>query len=385
MTTPTDPITPTDPTKLANSVTPSPRLCELADAYLSDNLDELGVRELESLLLTESAGRAYFVRLSQLHADLYTEVRGRLASERALRDLDFDFDSDPATTSTGPRPSVGRVWRWLRQVARVVVPMTLVLSVGVLGWLAGRQSVGNERPTDPTTRTFRLDFGRSVPGTLADALGRGTGLTHRLPGTGSQLDPHDANLRLVPERGQLELTTTNSDINRQVNLATGEYFGVRLAELGFRGDEDFAVSVSFVNIPALEFVGQFGLYAGSRSDCNIRGGVISRREPGLYRQFMVNNHRGIDTDSHFVGLYATGEDLQLTLRRVAGKYELSVLNPLTGNSSTIANRHPHFLDGHTDLFVGIFGANTQSQVRRTLTIREFSVTITKPTRTEKEN
>ena len=347
------------------------------DAYLADCLDESGVRELEAALLADPAARAYFVRLCQLHADLYAEVRGRRAGERALQAL----AADPHWSR---RRSLSP-WRWLRPLARIVVPLALVVSVGVLGWLAGRQSIGNERTTDPTTRTFRLDFGRSVPDTLADALGRGTGLTHRLPGTGAALGPHDPNLKLVPERGQLELTTTNSDINRQVNLPTGEYLGVRLADLGFRGDEDFAVSVWFVNIPALEFVGQFGLYAGDRSDSNIRGGVISRREPGLYRQFMVNNHHGIDKNSHFVGLYATGEDLQITLRRIAGKYELVVLNPLTGNSSTIANRHPDFLDGQTNLFVGIFGANTQSQQRRTLTIREFCVSITKPSRSEKEN
>src|SRR5262249_11910821 len=82
-------------------------------------------------------------------------------------------------------------------------------------------------------RSLALDFRRPLAGTLADRAGRGTGFTHRLPGTGAKLAASDANLHLDAGRGLLELTTTNSDINRQVGMPTGEYFGVRLADLGF--------------------------------------------------------------------------------------------------------------------------------------------------------
>src|SRR5262249_3849882 len=157
-------------------------------------------------------------------------------------------------------------------------------------------------------------------GTLLDLSGVGTGLTHRLPGTGQRLPPRDPNLRLDPGQGCLELTTTDSDINHQRKIDRGEYLGVRLSDLGFTGKEDFAVSTSIPTIPALEFIGQFGLYAGTRSDKNIRGGVISRREPGSYTQFLVNNNGGRDAHSHFVGLFSTGDDLRLTLRRLGGKY-----------------------------------------------------------------
>ena len=84
----------------------------------------------------------------------------------------------------------------------------------------------------------------------------------------------DPNLFLnVPEK-RLELTTTNSDINVQINMPTGEYFGIPLADLGFTGREDFAISVTIPDIPALQRVGQFGLYAGDRSNRMIRGGLI---------------------------------------------------------------------------------------------------------------
>jgi hypothetical protein len=224
-------------------------------------------------------------------------------------------------------------------------------------------------------RSLALDFRKPVPGSLRDVNGLGTGLTHRLPGTGRRLLADDANLRLDTELGQLELTTTNTDINRQVGLDVGEYLGLRLSDLGFTGAEDFAVTVTLPNIPALKTVGQFGLYAGARSDRNIRGGLISRVEPGQYTLFLVNNNGGRDADSHFLGLLSTGDDLRVTLKRTAGKFALVVENLTTGSSSTLAIRHPDFLDGERDLYVGLFGANTRSEVRKTLVIKDLQVTV----------
>jgi hypothetical protein len=226
-------------------------------------------------------------------------------------------------------------------------------------------------------RTLALDFRDAAPGTLLDAEGRGTGLTHRLPGTGLALRERDARLRLNRDAGWLELTTTNSDINTQFRLDQGEYLGLRLADLGFRGEEDFAVTVLIPDIPQLELVGQFGLYAGVRSDRVIRGGLI-QEDPGApesYSLFLVNNDGGRDADLYTVGLLSTGDDLRLTLRRTGGKYSLSVENQTTGSSSTLAIRHPEYLDGEKDLFVGVFGANTQSKVSKTLLIRGLEVTV----------
>src|SRR5262249_36328070 len=138
-----------------------------------------------------------------------------------------------------------------------------------------------------------------------------------------------------------------------------EYLGVRLSDLGFTGKEDFEVAAAIPKIPALRRVGQFGLYAGTKCDRNIRGGVISKKEPGQYTQFVVNNNGGSDADSHFVGLSSVGDDLRLTLSRKAGKYALTVANETTGGSTTLTTRHPDFLDAEKDLYVGLFGANTQ--------------------------
>jgi hypothetical protein len=232
-----------------------------------------------------------------------------------------------------------------------------------------------EPPPLLTPHSLRLDFTRPLPGTLGDAEGQGIGLTHRLPGTGDDLPGRDPNLVLRPDRRALELTTTRSDINTQDRMSTGEYLGVRLSDLGFTGTEDFEIRATIPSIPGLEIVGQFGLYAGSRSDRNIRGGLISWPRPDTYRLFLVNNCGGIDSDLYEVGLMTSGDDLRLTLRRLGGKYSLVVDNLTRHSSSTLAIPHPDFLDRENDLYVGLFGANTQSDLRKTLTIRELSVTV----------
>jgi hypothetical protein len=226
-----------------------------------------------------------------------------------------------------------------------------------------------------TPHTVELDFTRPAPGTLLDGKGQGIGLTHRLPGTGSALRLLDSNLHLSPERSALELTTTRSDLNTQDRMPTGEYLGFRLKDLGFTGKEDFEIAASIPNIPGLKVVGQFGLYAGARSDKNIRGGLIRRPDPDSYRVFLVNNADGNDADIYEIGLMTTGEDLRLTLRRANGRYSLQVDNLTRHSSSTLEIVHPAFLDAEKDLYAGLFGANTQSDHRETLTIQKVSVTV----------
>jgi hypothetical protein len=229
-----------------------------------------------------------------------------------------------------------------------------------------------------TPRMRQLDFSQATPGTIRDAEGRGIGLTRRLPGTGGDLPGNDPNLRLRTDRGALELTTTLSDLNTKDHLATGEYLGVRLRDLGFTGKEDFEIRATLPSIPGLKVVGQFGLYAGSSSDRNIRGGLISGQQPDTYRQFLVNNRDGADSEYNAVGLMNTGDDLRLTLRRSSRRYSLVVDDLKRDTSSTLEIAQPAFLDDETDLFVGLFGANTQSDLRKTLTIREVSVTVWTP-------
>jgi hypothetical protein len=232
-------------------------------------------------------------------------------------------------------------------------------------------------PPEVAPRTARLTFHEAVAGTLHDTTGVGTGLTHRLPGTGDALADDDPFLRLDPAKGRLELTATRSDLNGRYRLRGGEYPGLRLSGLGFTGAEDFEVSAVFPESPALNFIGQFGLYAGARSDRAIRGGVIKLRKDGaeIYTQFLVNNPNGKDADLYEVGLLRPGTDLRLTLRRAAGKYTLTVENLSTGGASTLAIRHPDYLDPERDLYVGLFAAEPRSDVGRKILVSELRATV----------
>ncbi len=131
------------------------------------------------------------------------------------------------------------------------------------------------------------------------------------------------------------MTTTRSDLNKQVGLDVGEYPGFRLADFGFTGAEDFAITAEVSDIPRLEVVGQFGLYAGARADRAIRGGVLRQPEADRYSLFLVNNDGGVDRDTNEVGLTATGDHLRFALGRTGGDYSLLVENLTRRSTNTL--------------------------------------------------
>jgi ferric-dicitrate binding protein FerR (iron transport regulator) len=520
--------------KVMDEAAPGPEpLTALIEDYLTGQIDEARLRDLEARLRDDPEARREFVRYARLHTDLHFELRAREASERVLDAIARQTDSPPTPAEPAP-PRHGLLRRRALVLSAVAAGLLVVTAVGwwifrsrseapEVAWLVNAQNctwTGGEPPTDlrpgkvlaidgglaefrfqggarlilegparlellsatsarlhqgrltarvagasgfevlspqgrvvdhgtefgvavssagatsvrvfegrvevlpagaapatavsliqdqaariadgkvtvepvrpedgpdrfvrsivpeplVTPHTLKLTFERPAAGGIRDSLGVPTGLTHRFPGTGRDLPDHDPHLRLNSDKGQLELTTTDSDLNTRYQLGHGEYLGVRLADLGFTGVEDFAVSATSLDIPALEFVGQFGVYAGVRNDQNIRGGLLSssREEAGQYKQFLVNNRSGKDIDVHKVGLLGTGADLRMTLRRTAGRYTLMVENLTAGTTSTLTTRHPQFLDGERDLSVGVFGANTQSKVQRVLVITEFQATV----------
>ena len=124
--------------------------------------------------------------------------------------------------------------------------------------------------------TFTLNFNSAVGGTILDSNGVGTGMISRMVGSGSNIFGNDTNLLLNTGTSVLGMhTSPGADFNGQVGMTNATVVGINLSDLGFTGKEDFAITVMIPNIPALEFVGQFGLYAGSHSKANIRGGVLS--------------------------------------------------------------------------------------------------------------
>lgn len=498
-------------------------LAGLIEDYLTGQIDEARLRDLESRLRDDPEARRVFVRYSRLHTDLHIELRAREASERVLNEIDLDAPAPPSPAAVVAPPRMGFLRR--RAFALSALAAGLLVAVGLgwwalrpgeIAWLVNAQNctwAGGEAPTDlrpgkfitierglaefrfqsgvtvvlegparlelltdnsarlhrgklaarvsgktgfevfspqgkvidlgtefgvsvsdsgatdihvfegrvevvpsgakaavslkqdqtarmaagtvtvqpeahpdkfirailqpPVPRTLQLTFAQPAADGIRDDAGVPTGFTHRLPGTGTALPNDDPNLRFVPEKKQLELTTTKSDLNTQSDLPQGEYLGVKLTDHGFTGAEDFAVSVTILDIPALEHIGQFGLYAGPASDNSIRGGLIStkRSEPGQYMQFLVANRNGVDSRPYKVGLFETGSDLRITLTRTAGEYTLKIENLTNGNASTLTARQSPFPAGERDLYVGVFGANTQSDVRRTLVLKDFQATV----------
>jgi len=346
----------------------SDRLRDLVDSYLDGTIGEPELRELEALLVSDEAARRYFARYALTHTDLAMEVAARVAAERAVASIPEPSVERPLSRT----PAAVR----LPRSARWLVAASLLVGMSVGGGVVGLIAVqaGTRVPPAPVARTLILDFREPRPGTLADIAGTGTGFTHRLSGTGSGHPGKDPNLILAPGGG-LDVTATGSDLNTRFRLDQAEFPGVRLADLGFTGAEDFEVSVAVADVPAMAFVGQFGVYAGTSAEWTVRGGLVSQRAPDSFRQFVVNTRDGRDKDAYFVGLGAPGDDLRIRLARTGGKFSMAVENRTSGATSTLAIRHPEFLDGWADLTAGVFACDPRGKDHKAVRFREFSATV----------
>jgi regulation of enolase protein 1 (concanavalin A-like superfamily) len=210
-------------------------------------------------------------------------------------------------------------------------------------------------------QTLILDFSSSVPGTIQDAVGNGTGLTVRLPGTGSSLPSDDPNLNLDTADGELVVTSTNSDLNGQYQLDGGEYLGSSLADLGFTGQENFKVQITVLNTQYSEDYDQFGIYIGTDSAHVFRTGwsILDNKRIAI----SVDNNGGFDSRGIFNGSLAPvpGDNVVLTVARMNGNYSVNISN-LTNpqRSGRLPVQQPLFLESATNLYVGIFAANAQN-------------------------
>ncbi len=346
----------------------SDRLRALVDSYLGGTITVAELSELEGLLRADAAARAYFARYAQTHTDLALELASRGAAERAVAQI-----PEPAA-ERAPHPAQRATSsRSVRLLVAAALLVGMSIGGGVVGLFAA--PARPQPPSEPVTRTLALDFREPRPGTLADADGAGTGFTHRLPGTGATLPAPDPNLRL---RVGLDLTATGSDLNTRFRLEQAKFPGARLSELGFTGAEDFEVVATLADVPAMAFVGQFGVYAGTSGEWAVRGGLVSQREPDSYRQFVVNTRDGRDKDAYFVGIGAPGDDLRMRLSRTGGKFAVAVENRTTGATSTLATRHPEFLDGRPDLVVGVFACDPRGTDHKAVRFAAFSATVWVP-------
>ncbi|CAN5438259.1 hypothetical protein BH11PLA2_BH11PLA2_44200 [soil metagenome] len=345
----------------------SDRFRELVDAYLDGIIDVAQLEQLESLLREDDSARAFFAKYAQTHTDIAMEVASRTATERVLARI-----AVPALPLSSYQVSSGRS-------VRLLFAASLLLGITIGGGVVGLFAAQSQPNPAPAPRTMALDFRETHPGTLADKTGTGTGFTHRLPGTGSALAQSDTNLKMISDFGRLEVTATGSDLNTRFRLEQGEFPGIRLNDLGFTGVEDFEVTVKVLDVPAMAFVGQFGIYAGVSGDWVVRGGLVSQRESESYRQFVVNTRDGRDKDAFFIGLGAPGDDLRMRLSRNAGKFSMAIENRTSGATSSLTSRHPEFLDGRSDIVVGLFACDPRGKDHKAVRFGEFTATVWVPT------
>ncbi|HEY7097982.1 MAG TPA: hypothetical protein VH437_14745 [Terriglobales bacterium] len=224
-------------------------------------------------------------------------------------------------------------------------------------------------------QTLALDFSSAVPGTIQDISGNGTGLTDRLPGTGSGLLTDDTNLALDTTDGLLTILSTNSDLNGQRDLDTGEYLGTSLASLGFTGHGNFRVKARFVNIQYAEDFDQFGLYVGADSSHVFRCGWGHIFGPAT---LMTINNGGFDSGGGYGSQFvpAVGDTIVLTLFRQGANFGVTIHN-LThpGRSGVLTIPQPSFLNHYTNLYVGVFAANAGNGNVKTMTVDQYLVKV----------
>ena len=222
-------------------------------------------------------------------------------------------------------------------------------------------------PCTTLSSSYSRNFASPVASTIGDGAGLGTGLWDRLSGTGTGLGAADANLQLNTSSGVLQIRSTNSDINGQVGLSTGEYLGLNLSRLGFTGSQDFCVGARFRDVRYSQSFDQFGLYVGSGSAVNFRAGYLFI---GARSLFSVQNNGGADASSAFVAGPPEGSDLFVSIGRMAGQYFFDV-----NGLSLALGAQPNFLNGFADLNVGLFAANARNVDAKTATVDDFIVMV----------
>lgn len=169
--------------------------------------------------------------------------------------------------------------------------------------------------TDPLL-TQTLTFNSPVPGTLGDINGLGTGFTHRLPGTGSEISSSDRNLDLATTPGKLRLTSTLAHFNQaqivpRRNLPSLDAPGLFLPNVN---SLDVSLSVIFEDVALPGLSDELSLYAGLNQNTILRGGFAS----GNAFRLTINTGSGdVSVLSSPLNTFAIGDDLRLTLSRTA--------------------------------------------------------------------
>ena len=202
----------------------------------------------------------------------------------------------------------------------------------------------------------QVNFATPVAGTILDRNGLGTGLTHRLPGTGASFTSNDPNLDLQANSGVLTITSTYSDINQGgANLDTLEAIGTRLT--GMAGN-NFTATVTFKDVRLSEMSDQLLLYVGTDARHVFRAGLHVGQ--GNRNYMSVQSIDGGDFNWQYspnTNTFAEGDTIRVTITRTtAATYRITYEN-LTAGTVWYDTAVFDWLDNAPELFVGVHYAN----------------------------
>lgn len=257
--------------------------------------------------------------------------------------------------------------------------LSQVVTVRALNTLAGTRVLGSlpndevlytfdARATSPTVLNRRdVAFSSAAASGLQDAEGTFTGLTARLPGTGTMLPPQDPNLQLDPGMGTLGLATTQGDFNGGAGLATTSAPGLSLSELGLTGSGDFAVRAVIRPLPDIELIDQVGLYVGANGSTLTRAGTIVFGAPEYF-----SSHTDVfDFGGRFFGFGFDGSDgMTVTISRHNGQWRYLI----DGIDWTPAEQ-PTFLNGLTDLTAGVYAVTPLNANVKVVDVDEVTAVV----------
>jgi len=223
-------------------------------------------------------------------------------------------------------------------------------------------------------RRVELDFTAAGVTGLRDGTGRFTGLTARLPGTGGSLPVNDPLLTLdTAGAGGLALTTTQSDYNGSAGLAGNRSVGLALAELGFTGAEDFAVTAQFAPLPTLGFVDQVGLFLGTSGTTLTRAGaIVFGSAPEGYA---VHTRTGADKDAHFKGVLNLADGLTVSIQRATGAWRYWVDGTEWPPLASGVASEPVFLNNTAGLYAGVFAITPLNTTAKTIVLESLTAVV----------
>ena len=217
-----------------------------------------------------------------------------------------------------------------------------------------------------------LSFTSSIPNSILDFNGVGTGFTTRLPGTGTSIAANDPNLQVETTSGTLTWLTTGVNLNGQSGIATGDFLGFPLSVVGVTANQDFSFSVTFNNLQFTSAFDQIGLFVGTSSSSAFRGGELNTGQSTAYTVQTVN---GADTNLQSSNALKPlpGDNVIFTLSRTSGTWAFAVQN-LTNpsRSGNIPVTQPTFLNGIPNLIGGVYASNASNATFKTETISSFS-------------